>query len=207
MSKQIPKTTKNRYPHYLRALRVLKERGYERVVSSEIAREMGILATTVRKDFSYLDKPGQPGQGYLIDYLIEIIRLEIGNGEIGSNSILIGVGNMGKALLKYNHLPYHDGKIIAAYESDITKLGFFEDVPVYHISQMRETFPSGVKIAIVAIPKEDIQEICDELYFLGVRIIINFSNGNVKPKKNLVIQKIDLIELIQDALYKYSQQK
>ena len=51
MTKQIPKTTKNRYPQYLRVLRVLKERGYERVVSSEIAREMGVLSTTVRKDF------------------------------------------------------------------------------------------------------------------------------------------------------------
>lgn len=70
--KQIPETTRRRYPQYLRVLRGMHHRGIKRVMSRDIAREMDIEPTTVRRDFSHLGKLGRQGYGYDVETLIPL---------------------------------------------------------------------------------------------------------------------------------------
>lgn len=204
MSK-IPLTTMDRYPLYLRVFHMLKNRGIQRVMSYDIAREMDVDAATVRRDFSYLGRLGRQGYGYDVDALIQRFTQEMkveGNTDI----VLFGVGNMGHALLKYNSFLNKTGNIICAFETDWAKIGgTVEGVPIYHLSDLPTKFPMGVQIAIMAIPGAYLQDLVDELISLGVRAFINFSDGDIRARKKIIVQKIDLVALIQDVVYRFKQ--
>lgn len=203
--KSIPVTTMRRYPQYLRVLRGMHHRGVKRVMSRDIAREMDIEPTTVRRDFSYLGKLGRQGYGYDVESLIPLFYNELSNGQ-NENCVLFGVGNMGKALLKYNSFEDKVGKIVCAFDMDVRKVGIEEGVPVYHISELNTKFPRDVKIVILAVPGEFVQEIADKLFYLGVKAFINFSDGDIKHRRRIIVQKIDLVSMIQEVIYRFKQE-
>ena len=99
--KNVPKATLQRYPVYLKALRKLKRNGMERIMSKELADVVNIEPTTIRRDFSFLGSLGKQGFGYEIDKLIEIFNAQLGM-DFEEKIILVGAGNMGRALMKYN---------------------------------------------------------------------------------------------------------
>ena len=196
---KIPVTTLNRYPIYLRLLKNLKSKGVKKVLSSTIGKEMNVKDTTVRRDFTYLGKKGRQGYGYDVDELINAFTCIIGNVE-SEDIVLIGVGNMGKALLKYNTFEDKVGKIVCGFDlhEDVV-----EGVKVYPISQLDTFFPRGVKIAILTLPKENLQETVDKLVALGVKAFINFSDGDIKTKRKVIVHKIDLAQMVQEVLFKF----
>ena len=196
---KIPVTTLNRYPIYLRLLKNLKSKGVKKVLSSTIGREMNIKDTTVRRDFTYLGKRGRQGYGYDIDELINAFTCIIGNIE-SEDIVLVGVGNMGKALLKYNTFEDKVGKIVCGF--DLYE-GIVEGVKVYPMHELETRFPRGVKIAILTVPKENLQEIVDKLVSLGVKAFINFSDGDIKTKRKVIVHKIDLAQMVQEVLFKF----
>lgn len=202
---KIPVTTMERYPLYLRVFHMFKNRGVERVMSYDIAREMEVDPATVRRDFSYIGHLGRQGYGYDVNILIEHFTKEMradGNDDI----VIFGVGNMGRALLKYNHFLNKTGHIICAFDADPKKAYTeVEGVPVYPLSELNERFPKGVQIAIMSIPGEHLQELADELVTLGVRAFINFSDGTIRPKRKIIVHKIDLGSLIQEVVYQFKQ--
>lgn len=202
MRKIVPVTTQNRYPQYLRVLRAFESKGIKKIMSHSIATEMRVESSTVRKDFSFLGNLGRQGYGYRVDELIEVFSKELGEGK-DENIVLIGVGNMGKALLKYNFFENKIGKIICAFDIDPLKIGTIGDVPVYHINDLKNRFPIGVKIAILANSSENLQMVVDDLSYLGVRAFINFTDGTIKQKRKMMIHNIDLIAMIQDVVYQF----
>ena len=105
MDKKIPFATRDRYPNYLRVLRYFQAKGLDKIMSNDLARELGINSTSVRRDISYLGHMGRQGYGYNISTLIDELKKELGDGK-DEGIVLMGVGNMGKALLKYNTFSY-----------------------------------------------------------------------------------------------------
>jgi redox-sensing transcriptional repressor len=206
MAKKIPAATMDRYPHYLRVLRIMRSKGVRRSMSADIAEAMEIEPTTVRRDFSYLGHLGRQGYGYNLDELIEGFDKELGDGA-GEKVVLIGMGNMGKALIKYNTFEYRVGKIVCAFEADESKVDVNAPVPVYHINDIKTYFPQGVKIAILAMPGEFAQQVADTLVNLGVNALINFSDGDIVTKRGVIVQQIDLISMIQDVIYKFKRKQ
>ncbi len=206
MSKKIPVATMNRYPHYLRVLKNMRSKGVTRLMSADIAVAMELEATTVRRDFSYLGHLGRQGYGYNVDELIACFDKELGDG-VGEKVVLIGMGNMGRALSKYNTFKYRVGKIVCAFDSDINKVNENAKLPVYHIDDIKEKFPHGVKIAILAIPGEKVQQVADILVNLGVNAFINFSDGEIVTKRGVIVQHIDLVSMIQDVIYKFKRKQ
>lgn len=196
---KIPVTTLNRYPLYLRILKNFKSKGIKKVLSQTIAKEMEVKDTTVRRDFTYLGRKGRQGYGYDVDDLISAFTCIIGNVE-NEDIVLVGVGNMGKALLKYNYFEDKVGKIVCGfdlYEENI------EGCEVYHINDLETKFPKGVKIAIITVPKEHLQPIVDRLVALGIKAFINFSDGEIKTKRKVIVHKIDLAAMVQEVLFKF----
>ena len=202
MDKKIPFATRERYPDYLRVLRYFQAKGLEKIMSNELARELGINSTSVRRDISYLGHMGRQGYGYNITVLIDELKKELGDGK-DEGIVLIGVGNMGKALLKYNTFSFQVGRIVCAFDIDPHNIGIVEGVPVYNYKDLYSKFPKGVKIAILAMPGNIAQKVADELMSLGVTAFINFSDGVLKTRKRVIVESVDLASLIQDIIYKF----
>ena len=140
MDKKIPFATRERYPEYLRALRYYQNKGHDKIMSNELARELGINSTSVRRDISYLGHMGRQGYGYDIKKLIDELKKELGDGK-DEGIVLMGVGNMGKALLKYNTFSFQVGTIVCGFDVDPNNIGIIENVPVYHYKDFHAKFP------------------------------------------------------------------
>ena len=122
---RVPKATLERFPVYLKALRKLKNDGQTTVMSSRLAEHVNILATTIRRDFSFLGRLGKQGSGYNIEFLIETFNNVLGVN-FDEKIVMIGVGNLGKALFNYNRWDYVVGEIVCGfdlYEGEYDEIG------------------------------------------------------------------------------------
>ena len=196
----IPHTTKDRYPQYIRVLRSFKSRGKLNVTSHDIAKEMNIGDTSVRRDLSFLGKLGRQGLGYDVDFLLGRFINEVVPNE-REDIVLCGLGNMGKALVKYNGFVDKTGEIVAIFEANEDLIGEFEGIPVYHISEISRKLPQEAKIAIMAVPKEVVNDVATTLMQKGIKTFINFSDGDIRTRSKVVVKKFDLVSMIQEAIY------
>lgn len=203
MSKRISKATMSRYPIYLKALRKMQREGKTKCLSSELDEATGIQDTTIRRDFTYLSKTsnfGQRGKGYKIEHLIDGLSEILGLG-LEEPIILLGVGNLGSAILKYNRWQYTVGKIVCAYDLDKNKEGEMFGVKLHNIEDLETTFPEGCKIAILAI-SENVQETVDRLIALGVKGIVDFTHTYFRVSKDIEVQPVDVVVAIQELAIK-----
>ena len=204
IEKKTPESTKKRYPLYLRALQQLKQRGLTRVMSYQIANICNVSADTVRRDLMFVKHQGKTSSGYDINGLIEVLSEELGTSSSDAKLVLIGVGNIGQGLLKYNYIPAHVGQIVCAYDIDPNKIGTtINFVPVYDINSLKDTFPKNCNIAILAIPSEAIEDVVSKLVSLKVKAIINFSDGTPRKRNNLVVHQVDLAKIVSEIIYDF----
>ena len=199
-----PTSSKKRFPLYLRALQQLKQRGVERVMSYQIGNICNVTADTVRRDLMYVKHQGKTAAGYEIDSLLEAFNEELGTAQDNTKLVLIGVGNIGMGLLKYNYIPAHVGHIQCAYDIDPHKVGtIINGVPVYDFSSLKSTFPEGCNIAILAIPKDNIDEVVSRLVSLKIKAIINFSDGIPRKRNNVTVHQVDLAKIVSEIIYDF----
>ena len=200
---KISKATMSRFPRYLKALRNMQHEGKEHFLSSELSEATGILDTTIRRDFGFLtDKEslGKRGIGYDTKEIINILNNVLGLG-LDESIILIGVGNLGSAILKYNRWQYTVGKIVCCYDQDQNKVGERFGVKLNHIDDLEKTFPEGCKIAILAI-SDQVQETVDRLMSLGVKGIVDFTHSHFTVHDDVVVQTVDVVVAIQELVLK-----
>ncbi|NLC42589.1 MAG: redox-sensing transcriptional repressor Rex [Erysipelothrix sp.] len=196
---EVPKATMKRYPVYLKALKKMKNTGVERVLSRELADVCDIQATTIRRDFSFIGSLGKQGYGYDIDTLIETFNHLLGmNYE--EKIILVGIGNLGKALLNYNRWDLGVGEIVCGFDVDRSKVGKENGVPIHHISDLAKYMPKDCRVAILTI-SEDIQETVDLLIENGIKGVIDFSHEHVQMPKGAILKQVDVISAIQELIF------
>ncbi|MBQ2509810.1 MAG: redox-sensing transcriptional repressor Rex [Erysipelotrichaceae bacterium] len=198
---EISKATLKRYPVYLKALRKLSEDGVKRIMSSQLSEYVDIKSTTIRRDFSLIGQLGKQGYGYDVDELIEIFARELGE-EYDEKMILIGVGRLGTAILNYNNWNHVAGEIVCAFDLYPEKRSREPkvNVPVYHISQLKEKMPEGCEIAILCIPS-GAQEIVNELHELGVKGIVNFTREHFVLPEGMIKRDVDVVSVIQELVF------
>jgi len=198
---EISKATLKRYPVYLKALRKLSEDGIKKVMSSQLSEYVDIKSTTIRRDFSLIGQLGKQGYGYDVDELIEIFARELGE-EYDEKMILIGVGRLGTAILNYNNWNHVAGEIVCAFDLYPEKRSREPkvNVPVYHISQLKEKLPEGCEIAILCIPS-GAQEIVNELHDLGVKGIVNFTREHFVLPEGMIKRDVDVVSVIQELVF------
>lgn len=198
-TRSVPKATLQRYPVYLKALRRLQKNGIERIMSKELSSFVNIEPTTIRRDFSFLGNLGKQGYGYDVDSLIEIF-----NGQLGVNFdekiILVGAGNLGRALMNYNKWDYVVGEIECAFDIDETKCGRQFGVEVYPMDQLEQRIPTGCRIAILTI-SDNIQNTVDRLVDCGITGIVDFTHQHFLAPKGVVIKSIDVVSSIQELVF------
>ncbi len=198
-NKNVPKATLQRYPIYLKALRKLKNSGVERILSKELSEFVNIESTTIRRDFSFLGNLGKQGYGYDVDKLIDIFSQELGL-DFDEKIILIGAGNLGRALMKYNKWNHVVGEITCAFDVSQDRQGVRFGIPVYDLSELETNIPKGCRIAILTA-SGDIQNTVDRLIACGIKGIVDFTAEHIQVPKGVAIKNIDVVSSIQELVF------
>ncbi|TCS79565.1 redox-sensing transcriptional repressor Rex [Tepidibacillus fermentans] len=199
---KIPHVTAKRLPLYYRYLEKLHLMGKQRVSSAQLSKELLIDPATIRRDFSYLGELGKKGYGYNVSYLLQFLRDFLKQDEV-TNVILIGVGNLGKALLHYNFYKSRNTKIVAAFDSDPNKFNReIDGIPVYGMESLKEVVDLfRVEVAILTVPVYVAQQVTDQVVEAGVKGILNFTPSRLTVPPNVRVHHIDLTTELQTLVY------
>ncbi len=172
-----------RLPRYFRFLGDLRLSGINRISSRELAERMGLTASQIRQDLNCFGGFGQQGYGYNVEQLHEEIGHILGLDR-KQKAILIGVGNLGRAIANHVKFEQLGFQLIGIFDKKEALTGdIIRNLPVRSTSVMdefcRENLPD---IAILCIPKEDALPIAEQLIKLGVRGFWNFSHEDIAVK-------------------------
>ena len=166
-----------RMPRYLRKLDDLNAAGIERISSGELGRQMGLTPSQIRQDFSCFGEFGQQGYGYNVEEL----RAEIGHilgVDNNHHLIMIGVGNLGHALLQNFPFSQSGFTVDAAFDVSPAAIGtVVNNVPVYAMSELDHFLQDHpVDVVVLTIPQSVAQDTASHLINLGVKGFWNFTN-------------------------------
>ena len=189
---KIPDETVRRLPLYLRGLMFSADQGCEHISSKSLADCVGVHSWQVRKDFSYFGDFGTPGVGYHIDKLAweikKILRLDVIR-----KTALVGVGDLGSALLAYPGFRTYGLDIVAAFDMNPRKVGrTISEVMIESLGGLGTLRQRRICLAIVAVPLEAAQATVDSLVGAGVRGILNFAPCKVTAPKRVKVITLDI---------------
>ncbi len=195
----IPKAVINRLSLYLRELQRLVRDGNETTSSTQLGKLLEFTDAQVRKDLAYFGQFGYPGIGYRCSELITRIKDILGTNQHWPVA-MIGLGNLGRALLGYRGFTHQGFQIVCAFDVDDAKINKqFEGIPVYHLDSIAEMVPVlGIRLAIIAVPSPAAQKVADALVAAGIEGILNFAPVTIAVPKHVNLEGVDLaIELEQ----------
>ena len=200
----IPRATAKGLSLYYRIFKRFNAEKIEKANSKQIAEAIGIDSATVRRDFSYFGELGRRGFGYDVKKLMNFFA-DLLNDNAITNVMIVGVGNMGRALLHYRFHERNKMKVVMAFDiEDHPEVGSTtsDGIPIYGISQIKEKIQSGnVQTAILTVPSVKAQEVASILVQAGVKGILCFSPVNLSLPKDVVVQYVDLTSELQTLLY------
>ncbi len=185
----IPEPTLRRLPGYLSLFKALKINGVEHVSSGLIASNFKMDSTLVTKDLSYTGIKGRTKIGYNVDLLIDTIIhfLDFNNQE---KAFLFGVGNLGKALIKYQGLKQYGLHIVAGFDIDpLVANTLVGDVKIHPIDEFRDlSRKMNVRLGIITTPDARAQETADLMIAWGIKAIWNFTPQSIKVPDNIIVE-------------------
>lgn len=198
----IPKATARRLPLYYRYLRILHNAGKNKVSSTELSEAVQVDSATIRRDFSYFGELGKRGYGYDVENLMNFFAKTLNDDEL-TNVALIGVGNLGSALLKYKFHQSNSIRVSCAFDVNETIVGRIVDgIPVYPMSDMMEQIRiQQIEVAILTLPARKAQEVVNQLADAGVKGILNFTAARLVAPADVLIQNVDLTNELQTLIY------
>jgi redox-sensing transcriptional repressor len=175
--------------------------GVEKVFSYTLANETGVTADQVRKDFSEFNITGNKRGGYDINELLERME-QLFHRNKDNNIVLIGMGNMGLALSKYNKFSQRHMNIVATFDIDPFKQKMRSGIPVYSMNRLKEIIDRfSVKVAILSVPEISAQEVVDELIRYGITGIVNFAPILLKVPSGVIINNVNLCDELESVIY------
>lgn len=199
---RIPKATAKRLPLYYRYLLLLNDEGKDKVSSTELAEAVQVDSASIRRDFSYFGALGKRGYGYDVKNLLSFFK-KILNQDTLTNVALVGVGNLGHALLNYNFKRSNNIRISCAFDINPEITGkITQGVPVYSMDEMKQQIADQqIRIAILTVPQATAQKTADEMVEAGIKGIMNFTPIRLSAPNGVRIQNVDLATELQTLIY------
>lgn len=192
---KVPEATVERLSVYLRSIKRLNN---ERVLpSQELAELVGTSDGQVRKDLAYFGEFGVPGQGYRVGTLKEEISRILGVDRVWSIA-LVGMGNLGAALLAYPGFKRQGFEIKVVFDNDLSKIGkVWQGVKIEDVEKIPQVlFEEEIKMGIIATPAQAAQAVASNLIEGGVKAILNFAPVRIVVPDRVKLRNVDLsIEL------------
>ena len=195
---------------YRRLLNVFQAEGTRNVYSHQMATLAGCTAAQVRRDLMVLGYSGSPTHGYEVARIIESMR-EFLDAPAGQGAALVGVGNLGKAILSYFAGRRPNLQIVAAFDNDAYKVNrVIHGCRCYSMENLYEvTQGQSIRLAIITVPAQAAQDVADALVQAGIRGILNFAPVRLRVPMHIYAEDIDMTVSLEKVAYfaRLSQEK
>ncbi len=200
--KKVPEATIRRLFYYYRCLKNNDLDSNKYICSEVLGNKIGIKSTLLRRDLSFFGHMGQKGKGYHKDELKNKLEKIIGIDQ-QRQIALIGAGNVGKALIKYKKFRELGLYITEVFDNDLDKIGRrVGDNIVKNVKFLKETLEkNNIKIVILAIDEEEINEINNQLKEANIKAVWNLSSVSLELGENVIIIKEDLCCSLGSLIY------
>jgi redox-sensing transcriptional repressor len=201
-NRNISKSVIKRLPIYLRILDQLIQRKIDMVSSKELSSESGFTAEQIRKDLAYFGAFGTRGAGYNTAFLREKVIKIIGLDKT-IDTIVIGAGNLGTALTRYNSTKNPYVNVVAVFDQDSRLIGKkIDDIDIFSIDEIPAFIRKrNIKVSIIAVPAVAAQEIADLLIKHGVKALLNFAPVKLNVPEGVHVHNADLTIELQSLIY------
>jgi redox-sensing transcriptional repressor len=190
--REIPDIIVSRLPVYLRALSRMQAQDQQTTSSQELGEQIHISAAQIRKDLSQFGEFGKQGTGYNIPFLVGKLR-EILQVEHAWDVALVGMGDMGHALARYQGFRDRGFRVAMVFDNDPQKIG--KQAGEYVIRDSRELGKTiqeaGIRVAMVCVPAAEAQEVTTQLVEAGVRAILNYAPISLSVPAGVRVQYLD----------------
>lgn len=202
----IPKGVVSRLPLYYRHLLELELQGAERLSSAQLGEALELTAAQIRSDLSYFGSFGQQGYGYNVSELLKQVKSILGLDQSYS-MILIGAGNLGKAIGSYDFFRGKGFEIQAIFDIDPLLIGnLHAGCVIKPFSELQDyLLRNRTDIGIIATPKEASQKVCDVLVENGVENIWNFAPANLTVPEHVVMEHIHLTDSLLRLVFRINE--
>ena len=200
--KEISQAVIGRLPRYFRYLGELKDEGVERISSQDLSRLMQVTASQIRQDFNNFGGFGQQGYGYNVEFLYQEIGKILGL-DIQHNFIIIGAGNLGRALGNYFNFERRGFIFKGMFDRDPRLLGM--DVRGVRVRPMEEMEgfirEHQIDIAVLTIPKTSAVGVAEMLVKNGIRAIWNFAHVDLNVPEGIQVENVHLSDSLMKLSY------
>ena len=202
-----PDVVIRRLPLYARSLRYLLDEGIHSVSSQELGDRINVTAAQIRKDLSYFGEFGKQGIGYDVEKLLAHIERILGLTQRWP-VVLVGVGNLGQAIARYDGFHTQGLQIVGLFDNDPGKVGqMVGDVSISDYSQMHALISQHqARLAIIAVPAAEAQNVADMLIDAGVRAILNYAPVILQTPEEVWVRYIDPVAVLHSMTYYLSRE-
>lgn len=206
--RKISRAVISRLPRYYRYLGDLLEAGVERISSNDLSKKMQVTASQIRQDLNNFGGFGQQGYGYNVEYLRTEIGKILGLDKV-HNMVIIGGGNLGRALAGYANFESRGFVVKGIFDSNPELVGTkIRDIKIMSMGVL-ETFLKENDVAIVAlaIPRGDAVSVAKKLYDCGIRAIWNFAHVDLDLPSDAFVENVHLSESLMQLSYRLNSHK
>lgn len=199
---KVPDIVVGRLPLYLRALAEMSDENQEITSSQELGDRLGISSAQIRKDLSQFGEFGKQGTGYNIEYLSDQLRRILSVNRLWE-VVLVGAGDLGRAVANYGGFVDRGFRIWAIYDSDPAKIGMpVGPFTVQDVSSLEADLKShGVQVAMLTVPAAAAQQVADRLVRGGVKAILCYAPTSISVPSDVRLQYIDPVLHLQRMTY------
>lgn len=206
--RKVPEVVIKRLPRYYRYLGDLLNQDIYRISSNALSKMMNVTASQIRQDLNYFGGFGQQGYGYNVKHLISEIGEILGLND-GDTMIIVGAGNLGRALANHNSFAKRGFKLIGIFDNDNRIVGS----SICGIKVLPDTImgefvrKNNVDIAILALPHSAVHDTADILIKNGIKGIMNFSYSELDVPKSVPVENVHLSDSLMTLAYRIKEQK
>jgi len=191
-----PNPAVRRLSLYLRQLEAFKRKERRTISSKQLGESLNLTDAQVRKDLAYFGQFGHPGIGYRVDDLIGQVKHILGTDRTW-NVLLVGAGNLGRALMSYRGFDTKGFKLVAVFDNDPAKIGTKQggagEFEVLPLSGLVSTIQKlKIQLGIIAVPPDTAQDVADQLVEAGLRGLLNFAPVSLRLPADVAINAVDV---------------
>lgn len=201
--KAIPQAVIKRLSLYSRILQTLELENIEKISSADLGRRLGFNSAQVRKDLACFGQFGVPGFGYYVADLRQNLRTILGKDRV-VRVILVGVGNLGSALVSYKGFMKQGFQMLWGFDADPDSAArrARTEVPIFHIDSLEDHIrDTAVDIAVLAVPSEEAQQIAERVIAMGIKAILNFVPTRLEVPEDVQVRYVDLALELESLSY------
>jgi len=201
MNQEIPKKTVYRLSLYNRCLERLGDEVVDTVSSDILAKVAGVKPTQLRKDLAFCGHIGKRGRGYDIARLKNYLKLTLRGSQL-QPVVLIGAGNLGSALLRYDGFAREGFEIAGAFDLTPSRQEKAGNLPIRPMGQLRSFIDRRkIKMAILCVPGQVAQEVANQIIGYGIQAILNFAPTLLQVPPHVTINNVNLAMELESLRY------